>query len=151
MFKDPYACRIDVVGGCITSVLAAFAWPAQRSRVDTSIQIQSEVITRKDRAFLSKLSPTTWPLITLFMEFLDCPIEIFQILRTIRIFRKERPVSSKYKKDRHHLLPSLAPSLVPNAAPTKLSAYCCMHYGIFPVSPTGTTGSFPRIDSIGRA
>ncbi len=37
----------------------------------------------------------------------------------------------------HNLLPSPAPSLVSNAAPTKSSACCCMQYGSVPVSPTG--------------
>ncbi len=45
----------------------------------------------------------------------------------------------------HHRLPSPAPSL-----PTKSAACCRMEYGIVPVSPTGTTGSFPRMDSTGR-
>ncbi len=49
----------------------------------------------------------------------------------------------------HHLLPSPAPSLVSNAVPTKPAACCRMQYGIVPVSPIGTTGSFPRIDSTG--
>jgi hypothetical protein len=47
----------------------------------------------------------------------------------------------------HHQLPSPAPSLVSNAAPTKSSACCRKEYGIVPVSPTGTTGSFPRMYS----
>jgi hypothetical protein len=46
----------------------------------------------------------------------------------------------------HHLFPSPAPFLLSNAAPTKSSACCRMQYGIVPVSPNGTTGSFPRID-----
>mmetsp|Transcript_55961 Transcript_55961/g.117092 ORF Transcript_55961/g.117092 Transcript_55961/m.117092 type:complete len:94 (-) Transcript_55961:893-1174(-) len=50
----------------------------------------------------------------------------------------------------HHRLPSPAPSLVSKAAPTKSAACCRMEYGIVPVSPTGTTGSFPRMDSTGR-
>ncbi len=36
----------------------------------------------------------------------------------------------------HHLLPSLAPSLVSNAVPTNSSVCCSMQYGIVPVSPT---------------
>ena len=50
----------------------------------------------------------------------------------------------------HHRLPSPAPSLVSKAAPTKSAACCRMEYGIVPVSPTGTTGSLPRMDSTGR-
>ncbi len=50
----------------------------------------------------------------------------------------------------HHRLPSPAPSLVSKAASTKSAACCRMEYGIVPVSPIGTTGSFPRMDSTGR-
>jgi hypothetical protein len=49
----------------------------------------------------------------------------------------------------HHRLPSPAPSLVSKAASTKSAACCRMEYGIVPVSPIGTTGSFPRMDSTG--
>ena len=50
----------------------------------------------------------------------------------------------------HHLPPSPDPSLVSNAAPTKSSACRRIKSGNVPVSPIGTTGSLPRIDSTGK-
>ncbi len=49
----------------------------------------------------------------------------------------------------HHLLPSPDPSLVSNAASTKSLAFWCIANGMVPVSPIGTIGSLPRIDSTG--
>ena len=50
----------------------------------------------------------------------------------------------------HHLLQSPDPSLVSNAAPIKSCACWRIENGIVPVSPIGTTGSLPRIESTGR-
>ncbi len=72
-----------------------------------------------------------------------------QVTKVVHLLPLLRDQLKAYVLIYPHLLLSPAPVLVSNAVPTKSSACCRMQYGIVPVSPTGTTGSFPRIDSAG--
>jgi hypothetical protein len=62
--------------------------------------------------------------------------------RFLRVSARSRDQLKAHVLIYHYLLPSSAPSLVSNAAPTKSAASGSK--GIVPVSPTGITGSVLR-------
>ena len=49
----------------------------------------------------------------------------------------------------HHLHPSPSPGFESHDAPSKSADSPRMLWGMVPVSPTGTTGSLPKIDVMG--